>query len=75
MGVWSAINNNLKSTATLIGNQSFTYSVTQQKFGARVGASGVFEVLNDLDLELSYDLEARSKYMSHTGFVEFKYHF
>jgi hypothetical protein len=75
MGVWSALNNNLKSTGTLIGTQSFTYSVTQQKFGARAGVSGVFEVLNDLDLELSYDVEARSRYFSQTGLVEFKYHF
>jgi hypothetical protein len=75
MGVWTAAGANLKTSGILAGTSAYSYNVKQQKFGARAGVSAVFEMLRDLDLEFSYDLEARSKYMAHTGLVEFKYHF
>ncbi len=76
-GIWSPLSQDVKSTSKFVMNNAveFVSSTKHEKFGGKFGASLVVEMLRNLDLELAYNLEARSKYLDHTGFVEFKYSF
>ncbi len=59
----------------VLNDQLFITKNKNDRLGVKLGTSFIYEVSDDLDLELSYDFKYRQSYFENSTFVELRYVF